>query len=74
MLPYRVMSVEERSEDWTPASLPPEPHDLVEVKLANDAVCTAAWTGKIWWVKDGSVNPVAWRKKPFAAIGSLIMK
>jgi hypothetical protein len=68
------MATNDRGEDWTPVSLPPEPLELVDAKLADGTVVTAAWTGKIWWVKDGSVRPVAWRKRPTATFGSLILK
>jgi hypothetical protein len=68
------MSEKERGDDWTPVTLPPEPLELVDVKLPDGSVCTAAWTGRIWWVKDGQVNPTAWRKRPLTAFGSLILK
>jgi hypothetical protein len=70
----RKPDFKKKGEDWTPVALKPEALELVDLKLADDSTCIGAWTGRIWWTRDGTVNPVQWRKRPDAVFASLILK
>ncbi len=63
-----------KGEEWVPVALKPEPLELVDLKLPDDTTCIGAWTGRIWWTRERTVQPVAWRKRPHAAFASLILK
>lgn len=46
---------------WMQISLPPERFAPLEVRLLDDAVQPAIWTGAKWWSDGHEVKPEAWR-------------
>jgi len=46
---------------WMQISLPPERFAPLEVRLPDDAVQSAIWTGAKWWSQGHEVKPQAWR-------------
>jgi hypothetical protein len=37
---------------WEPVTHPPEPYDLLMLKLADGVTLRGTWTGKFWWGYD----------------------
>jgi hypothetical protein len=46
---------------------PPVSCESYEVKLADDSVLRAFWSGKAWWYQGKVVVPVSWRMPMVAA-------
>jgi hypothetical protein len=55
-------------EGWMSMRLsPPVSCESYEVKLADDSVLRAFWSGKAWWYQGKVVVPVSWRMPKVAA-------
>jgi hypothetical protein len=46
---------------------PPQSCETYEVKLTDDSVLQAFWSGKAWWYQGKVVTPVGWRILEVAA-------
>lgn len=46
---------------WMALFIPPERLEPLEVKLPDDTVRRAVWTGAKWWCEGQEVTPRAWR-------------
>ena len=49
------------NSSWLSLILPPEPLQPLEVRLTDDTVKRAVWTGAKWWCDGREVVPSAWR-------------
>lgn len=48
-------------QTWMSLIFPPERYELLEVRLKDDSVRRAVWTGAQFWCEGHAVNPRAWR-------------
>jgi len=46
---------------WMSLVIPPDRLQPLEVRLRDQSVRRAVWTGSRWWSVDREVAPVAWR-------------
>jgi hypothetical protein len=49
------------TNSWISMLIPAERFNPVEVRLDDNTITQAIWTGAKWWSGDGEVAPRAWR-------------
>lgn len=49
------------TSSWLSLIFPPERLEPLEVRLADDTIKRAVWTGAKWWSDGREVQPEAWR-------------
>lgn len=56
-----MMHLHSTDEGWMAIELPAERLEPVEIRLADESIRPAVWTGAQWWSEGQEVLPVAWR-------------
>lgn len=56
-----MMNVPLSHSSWLSLVFPPERLEPLEVRLADESVKRAVWTGAKWWCEGHEVKPQAWR-------------
>ena len=49
------------NSSWMALIIPPERLEPLEVRLPDDTIKRAVWTGAKWWCDGREVTPQAWR-------------
>ncbi len=56
-----MMNTPYSNSSWLSLHFPPERLEPLEVRLSDDSVRRAVWTGAKWWSEGHVVDPQAWR-------------